>query len=150
MTVPEGLEEGLLKNLRIHAFLKEKFAKRKNIISEATLSQLTFDEMKRQAKNSPEIVFLNSMAELGFHKNKNYTWSDKVLLDVKMQAEDYCRFLFYFDDAFHSSISHLLKSPKDQQMYISVIKSNKKWPKAKKNYLTEIKALYKYVHYLSE
>lgn len=150
MTLPEGLEEGLLKDLRIHSFLKSKFTKRHAALPEEVKVFLTRDELLKQNKNSSETIFLTSMAELGFKKDKRYLWSDKAEVGIKEQAEDYMHFLFDFDNTFHDSLTGLLKSPKDNIVYAKYIKQNKKWPKPKKDYANLVKALYKYIHYLSE
>lgn len=148
--MPEGLDVGLIKNLRIHAFLKDKFAKRKLLIPQTTLSLLTLREIQKQKDCFSESMFLNSMAELGFIKTKKYILNEKTEVSLVDQASDYAVFLLDFDNAFHASLSLYLKTPKDQVMYESFMRSNKKWPKPKKDYTTQVKAFYKYVHYLSE
>ena len=150
MTLPEGLEEGLLKSLRIHAFLKEKFRKRFDAIPDSVKGNLTYEKMQKLYKGPSEVIFLSSMAELGFKKDKKYLWHEKSEVSIKEQAEDYMNFLYDFDNTLHDTLTALLKTPKDQTAYSNYMKQYKKWPKPKKDYNNSIKALYKYIHYLSE
>lgn len=149
--MPEGLEAGLRKNLQIQAFLKSRYEKKRSALPSVVLSTLTYEEMDRQCNNGPENIFLASAIELGFNKKKSYPWGmGRKTLSIREQAEDYINFLFDFNNSLHNALTALLKTPKDHTEYNNYIKQNGKWPKPKKNYEEQVKALYKYVYYLSE
>lgn len=139
--MPDGLEEGLLKNLRIISFLKSKFEKRKNSLPKELLEQYNHKVLIKLANKRNADAFLSAMQLLGFSKTTKYIWLEDKEVNIKTQAKDYMNFLFEFDNTMHESLSSIYGTPIDN-------KSPGTSPK--KDYKKIEKALNKYIHYLSE
>ena len=146
MTMPDGLEEKLLENLRIYAFLKAIFSQKFHEIPFHIIKQYNHEEMAR-LKTYHKDVFLEKAYLLGFSKGRKvYKGFPKKEINEMDQAIDYIELLFCFDDTMHLTLTQQLGVPMDT---LDEIENKNKYFKVKRKQKSFTR-FYDYIEYLGD
>lgn len=140
MTIPEDLEEGLLKNLRVYSHLKRKFALKRAAIADSLKEMHHFEKFEEVYKKTPSQL-PRLLTIIGFGKKRPYQFLN-VSLNTVAQSKDYLNLFYDFDATMHEHLSKIYNSPEDK---VTPYLGN-----PNKEYKKLIKAFYKYVHYLAD
>lgn len=140
MTIPEGLEEGLLKNLRVYAHLKRKFDLKRASIPESLKSEHQYEKFEEIVRKTPSQL-PKLLSIIGFDKKRPYQFLN-VPLNVTAQGKDYLNLFYDFEGTIHEHLSKIYNTPEDDV--------TKYLGKPGREYQKTIKAFYKYVHYLAD